>query len=137
MGAVTQGRKQQGHEADHSPPSSAEIKNAWSCISTPPIRLHGVALIKYREKFFTNNNNNNNNNNNSGDSSSSSSSQCAFVLCCVGRVKLYQKGGMHFSDALTLKLLSKNIKTEICKTHISCCFEWMLKLVCHIMVRTD
>jgi hypothetical protein len=24
-----------GGEADHSPPSSAEVKNAWSCISPP------------------------------------------------------------------------------------------------------
>jgi hypothetical protein len=31
-------------EADHSPLSSAEVKNAWSYISTPPIRLHGVVL---------------------------------------------------------------------------------------------
>jgi hypothetical protein len=25
-----------GREADHSPPSSAEVKNAWSCTSTHP-----------------------------------------------------------------------------------------------------
>jgi hypothetical protein len=31
-------------EAYHSPPSSAEVKNVWSCISTSPIRLHGVVL---------------------------------------------------------------------------------------------
>jgi hypothetical protein len=31
-------------EADHSPQSSAEIKNAWSYTSTPPIRHHGVVL---------------------------------------------------------------------------------------------
>jgi hypothetical protein len=31
-------------EADHSPPSSAEVKNAWSYTSTPPISLHGVVL---------------------------------------------------------------------------------------------
>jgi hypothetical protein len=30
-------------EADHLP-SSAEVKNAWSYTSTPPIRLHGVAF---------------------------------------------------------------------------------------------
>jgi len=34
------GVKRQVHEADHSPLSSAEVKNAWSCISTHPIRLH-------------------------------------------------------------------------------------------------
>jgi hypothetical protein len=33
-----------GREADHSPQSSAEVKNAWSYTSTPPIRLHGVML---------------------------------------------------------------------------------------------
>jgi hypothetical protein len=31
-------------EADHSPPSSAEVKNAWSYTSTPPLRLHDVVL---------------------------------------------------------------------------------------------
>jgi hypothetical protein len=24
------------HEADHIPPSSAEVENEWSCISAPP-----------------------------------------------------------------------------------------------------
>ena len=24
------------HEADHSPPSSAEVKTVWNCTSTPP-----------------------------------------------------------------------------------------------------
>jgi hypothetical protein len=38
------GVKQPGCEADHSPPSSAEVKNAWSYTSTPPIRLHDVVL---------------------------------------------------------------------------------------------
>jgi hypothetical protein len=36
--------KRPGHEADHSPLSSAEVKNAWSYMSTPPICLHSVAL---------------------------------------------------------------------------------------------
>jgi hypothetical protein len=31
------------HEADHSPPSSAEIKNEWRYTSTP-IRFHGEVL---------------------------------------------------------------------------------------------
>jgi hypothetical protein len=35
-----------GREADHSPPSSAEVKNAWSYTSTPPLRLHGVMPIR-------------------------------------------------------------------------------------------
>jgi len=30
-----------GHDADHSPPPNAEVKNAWSYT---PIRLHGVVL---------------------------------------------------------------------------------------------
>jgi hypothetical protein len=38
------GLKQPGSEADNSPPSSAKVKNAWSCTSTPPICLHGVVL---------------------------------------------------------------------------------------------
>jgi hypothetical protein len=38
------GVKRQGREADHSPPSSAEVKNAWSYISISPIRLHGVVF---------------------------------------------------------------------------------------------
>jgi len=32
------------NEADHSPPSTAEVKNAWSYISAPPIHLYGVVL---------------------------------------------------------------------------------------------
>jgi hypothetical protein len=38
------GVKPPGREADHSPPSSAGVKNAWSYTSTPPVRLHGVVL---------------------------------------------------------------------------------------------
>jgi len=29
---------------DHPPPYSAKVKNVWSCISTPPIRLHGMVF---------------------------------------------------------------------------------------------
>jgi len=37
--------KRLGCEADHSPPSSAEVKNAYSYTFTPPpIRLHVVVL---------------------------------------------------------------------------------------------
>jgi len=43
-GAHTLGVKWPGLEADHSPPSSAEVKIAWSCTSNPPIRLYGVEL---------------------------------------------------------------------------------------------
>jgi hypothetical protein len=38
------GVKRPGGKADRSPPSSAEVKNAWSYTSTPSIRLHGVVL---------------------------------------------------------------------------------------------
>jgi len=34
--------------ADHSPPSTVEVKNDWSYTSTPPIRLHGV----YKDTFI-------------------------------------------------------------------------------------
>jgi hypothetical protein len=44
-GALSLGAKQPGREADHSPPSSAEVNNAWNYTSTPPVRLHGVVLI--------------------------------------------------------------------------------------------
>jgi hypothetical protein len=43
-GALSLGVKRQAREADHSLPSSAEVKNAWSNTSIPPIRLHGVVL---------------------------------------------------------------------------------------------
>jgi len=34
-----------GSVADHPPPSSGEIKNAWSCTSTPPIHHHVAHLV--------------------------------------------------------------------------------------------
>jgi hypothetical protein len=37
-------------EADHSPPSSAEVKNAWNYTSTPLTRLYG-AMFRHRENF--------------------------------------------------------------------------------------
>jgi hypothetical protein len=33
-GAISLGVKQPGREGNHSPPSSTEVKNAWSCAST-------------------------------------------------------------------------------------------------------
>jgi len=44
-GALSLGGKWPGREADHSCPSNAEVKNAWSYTSTPPIRLHGMVFI--------------------------------------------------------------------------------------------
>jgi hypothetical protein len=43
-GALSLGVKRPGREADHSSPSSAEVKNAWSYTSTLPICLHGVVV---------------------------------------------------------------------------------------------
>jgi len=34
--------RRRGREVGHSPPTSAEVMNAWSCISAPPIWLNGV-----------------------------------------------------------------------------------------------
>jgi hypothetical protein len=46
--------KRPGHETDNSPPSSAEVKNAWGHTSTTPIRLHGVVFSykKAQGKFY-------------------------------------------------------------------------------------
>jgi hypothetical protein len=38
------GVKRLGREADHSPPSNAEVKNVWSYMYTPPIHLCGMVL---------------------------------------------------------------------------------------------
>jgi hypothetical protein len=43
-GALSLGVKRPEREADHRPPSSAEVKNAWSYTSTPPIHFYGVVL---------------------------------------------------------------------------------------------
>jgi hypothetical protein len=43
-GALSLGVKRPVRDVDHSHSSSAEVKNAWSYTSTPPIRLHGVVL---------------------------------------------------------------------------------------------
>jgi hypothetical protein len=42
--ALSLGIQRPGREADHTPTSSAEVKNAWSYTSTPPISLHDVVL---------------------------------------------------------------------------------------------
>jgi hypothetical protein len=36
--------KRPDREADHSPPSSTEVKNEWSYTFIPPIRLYSVVL---------------------------------------------------------------------------------------------
>jgi hypothetical protein len=42
--ALSLGAKRPGREADHSPPSSAEVKKSWSYTSIPSTCLHGVVL---------------------------------------------------------------------------------------------
>jgi hypothetical protein len=53
-GALSPEGRRPGRETDHSPPSSAEVKNEWSYTSTPRIRLHGVVLSyeKHRDNFM-------------------------------------------------------------------------------------
>jgi len=41
-GGYFSGVKWTRREAEQSSPSSAEVKNAWSYTSTPPIRHHGT-----------------------------------------------------------------------------------------------
>jgi hypothetical protein len=43
-GALSSVVKRTGRETDHSLSSSSEINNAWSYISTPSIRFHGVVF---------------------------------------------------------------------------------------------
>jgi hypothetical protein len=50
-GALSLGVKWPGREADHSPPSSAEIKNAWSYTSTPQYVFMAWYLVKHRDNF--------------------------------------------------------------------------------------
>ena len=46
-GALCMGIKWLGHEADYSPPSTADVKNVWRCMSSPAIWLH----TPYRDTF--------------------------------------------------------------------------------------
>jgi len=43
-GALNPGVRRAEREVDHSPPSSAEVKNVWRYTSTHPQRLYGVML---------------------------------------------------------------------------------------------
>jgi hypothetical protein len=43
------GVKRPGREADHSLPSSAEVKNAWSCTSTRQYVFMAWCLVKHRD----------------------------------------------------------------------------------------
>jgi hypothetical protein len=43
--------KRSGREANHSPPSTAEVKNAWSYNSTPQYVFMAWCLVKHRDIF--------------------------------------------------------------------------------------
>jgi len=47
-GVLSPGVKQQGREADHSPSSGAEVKEAWTCTSAPPYVSMVWRLVKHR-----------------------------------------------------------------------------------------
>jgi hypothetical protein len=46
---LSPGGKADGHEADHSPPSNVEVKNAWRYTSTPPY-VFAVWYFKYAQR---------------------------------------------------------------------------------------
>jgi hypothetical protein len=50
-GALSMGVKRPEREADHSPPSSAEVKNTWSYTSTPQYVFMAWCLVKHRDNF--------------------------------------------------------------------------------------
>jgi len=52
-GALSLEAKRPKHGADHSPPSRAEIENAWSCTSAHPIRLYSVVLSRNKSTGTT------------------------------------------------------------------------------------
>jgi hypothetical protein len=52
-GALSSGVKRSGHEDDYSPPSSAEVKNAWSYTSTRLYVFMAWYLIKRRTRLHS------------------------------------------------------------------------------------
>jgi len=45
------GVKRPGREADHVPPSSAEVESAWNCTTTSPYVFMTLYLVKHRDNF--------------------------------------------------------------------------------------
>jgi hypothetical protein len=43
--------KRPDREAETSPPSNAQVKNAWRCTSTPPYVFMACCLVKYKDTF--------------------------------------------------------------------------------------
>jgi hypothetical protein len=54
LGALSLGVKRKWREANHSLPSSAEVKNAWSYTSTPQYVFMAWCLVKHRDNFTFN-----------------------------------------------------------------------------------
>jgi hypothetical protein len=52
--ASSLGVKWPGRDADPSPPSSIEVMNEWSYMSTPPIYLPGVDMENFTLLYFKN-----------------------------------------------------------------------------------
>jgi hypothetical protein len=50
-GALSLGIKRPGRETGHSPPFSAEVKNAWSYTFIPIYVFMALCLVKHRDKF--------------------------------------------------------------------------------------
>jgi len=50
--ALSLGVKLPGREADHSSPSSAEVKNTWSYTFTPQYVFMVWCLVKHRDNYF-------------------------------------------------------------------------------------
>jgi hypothetical protein len=50
-GALSTGVQQQRREADHSPPSSVEVKNAWRYTAIPQYVFMAWCLVKHRDIF--------------------------------------------------------------------------------------
>jgi hypothetical protein len=53
QGALSLGVKQPDHEDDHSPPSSAKAKNAWSYTSTPQYTFMAWCSVKKEELYLS------------------------------------------------------------------------------------
>jgi hypothetical protein len=51
-GTLSLGVKRPVREADLSPPSSVEVKNAWNYTSTPPYVFMAWCLVKYLDIFL-------------------------------------------------------------------------------------
>jgi hypothetical protein len=52
LGALSLGAKLLGREVDLSPPSTGEVKNAWSYASIPQYVFMAWCLVKHRNNFI-------------------------------------------------------------------------------------